>query len=194
MSSTPIVLAALSVALISIPHAAAVDSIVVFNEVQYNPAGTKESLEFVELYNQNVVNVDMSGWSLDGGVQFTFEEETVIDGNGYLVIASDIAALKEATAMAEVLGPYQGQISNGGETLILRNRSGRVMDEITFGDRHPWPVAADGSGASMAKIDGLTISGLPGELALKLGEWRNARGFQFRGALGGCQGSRGGLR
>ena len=35
------------------------------------------------------------------------------------------------------------------------------MDEITFGDRFPWPVAADGSGASMAKINGLSISGRP---------------------------------
>ena len=139
----------------------AVDSIAVFNEIHYNPAGNEESGEFIELYNQNVVHVDLSGWSLDGGVRFTFDEGTIIEGDGYLVIAVDPDGLKEA-GIENVHGPYEGAIANGGERLILRNRSGRIMDEIAFGDRHPWPVAADGSGASLSKVDGLSISGLPG--------------------------------
>ncbi|MCB1097669.1 MAG: lamin tail domain-containing protein [Verrucomicrobiae bacterium] len=142
-------------------EAGAVDSIVVLNELHYNPAATEETQEFVELYNQNVVNVDISGWSLDGGVDFTFAEGTVIDGNGYIVIAADVAAFSEAHPGKTALGPYTGNLGNGGDTVILRNNSGRIMDEITYGDRYPWPVAADGSGATLAKIDGLTVSEFP---------------------------------
>ena len=160
MKKFPNLCVATAVALAACHQAFAVDSIVVFNEIHYNPAGTEETLEFVELYNQNVVNVDMSGWSLDGGIDFAFPEGTVIDGNGYLVIAADVAALNEASAI-NATGPYEGQLANGGDSIILRNRSGRIMDEIAFGDRYPWPVAADGSGATMAKRNGLTVSALP---------------------------------
>ncbi|MGK0188139.1 MAG: hypothetical protein ACI9R3_003931, partial [Verrucomicrobiales bacterium] len=138
--------------------ASAVDSIVVFNEIHFNPGGAEETLEFVELYNQNVVNVDLSGWSLDGGIGYKFAEGTVIEGNSYLVIASDLATFAEANPGVPISGPYSGQLANGGEELILRNRSGRIMDELSYGDRHPWPVAADGGGATLSKIDGLTIS------------------------------------
>ena len=49
------------------------DSTVVFNEVMYNPPGidTDDSLEWIELYNQLAVNMDVSEWELEGGVDFT---------------------------------------------------------------------------------------------------------------------------
>ena len=46
----------------------AFDSIVVFNEIQYHPASDDSSLEFVELYNQNTVDVDLSGWRISSGI------------------------------------------------------------------------------------------------------------------------------
>ena len=49
------------------------DSTVVFNEVMYNPPGpTDDALEWIELSNQMAVDMDLSGWRLDGGVEFQF--------------------------------------------------------------------------------------------------------------------------
>src|SRR5947208_1123456 len=51
------------------------DSTVVFNEIMYNPAGTgatSDSQEWIELYNQLGVDVDLSGWCLRSGVDYTF--------------------------------------------------------------------------------------------------------------------------
>ena len=39
--------------------------------------------------------------------------------------------------------------------MTLKNKNGRVMDEIEYNDRFPWPIAADGSGATLAKINEL---------------------------------------
>src|ERR1051326_908988 len=50
------------------------DSVVVFNEIMYHPATNEPALEWLELHNQMAVNMDLSGWSLDGGVQFKFPE------------------------------------------------------------------------------------------------------------------------
>ena len=46
----------------------AIDSIVVFNEINYHPEENNHLLEFIEIYNQNSVNVDLTGWKLTGGV------------------------------------------------------------------------------------------------------------------------------
>jgi len=64
------------------------DSVVVFNEIMYHPPANEAVMEWVELHNQMAVDVDLSGWSLAGGVDFKFAEGSVISGGGYLVIAS----------------------------------------------------------------------------------------------------------
>ena len=45
-------------------QAIARDSVVVFNEIHYHPANNASSLEYVELYNQLPVEVDLSNWRI----------------------------------------------------------------------------------------------------------------------------------
>src|SRR5215211_7359443 len=45
-------------------NAAQADSVVVFNEIMYHPATDEPALEWVELHNQNAVDVDLSDWRL----------------------------------------------------------------------------------------------------------------------------------
>ena len=138
----------------SLEQRVVLDSTVVFNEIMYNPAGdTEATAEWIELYNQMGVHMDLSGWSLDGGVQYQFAEGTVMPGRSYLVVAIDPAALESAAGITGVLGPYIGQLSNAGEELRLLNNNGRVMNRIDYGDNILWPVGADGSGATLAKRD-----------------------------------------
>jgi len=133
------------------------DSVVTFNEIQYHPANEEEA-EWIELTNQMAVNVDVSEWKIRGGVDFDFPEGTVIEAGGFLVIASDPAAVAEAAGLENVLGPWSGRLSNAGEQLRLLNNSGRLMGEIRFEDRGDWPIGADGSGASLTKSDPDTAS------------------------------------
>jgi len=118
------------------------DVVVVFNEVQYNPDGTDESGEWIELFNQMGVISDVSSWRIDG-IGYTIPDGTIIEPGGYLVIAKSPSAGQ--------LGPFSGSIDNGGERLRLYNQSERLMDELDFGDGGRWPDAADGSGATLAK-------------------------------------------
>src|SRR5688572_12990888 len=129
------------------------DSTVVFNEVMYHPATNEETLEWVELYNQQAVDMDISGWRLRGGVDFAFGPNTILGGGDYLVVAISPAALQAATGLSTALGPFTGRLANNGERVELVNNSDRVMDEIEYGDDGDWPVAPDGSGLSLAKRD-----------------------------------------
>jgi hypothetical protein len=61
------------------------DSTVVFNELMYHPVDD-QTPEWVN-YNQNAVNMDLSGWSPAGGIDCTFPQGTVLVGRRYLVVA-----------------------------------------------------------------------------------------------------------
>ncbi len=132
------------------------DSVVVFNEIQYNP-WDPAAPEWIELHNQMAINVDLSDWRIRAGVDFDFPVGTVIPAGGYLMVSGDPAGL----GIGGALGPWLGSLSNGGERLRLRNNSGRLMDEVEYGDRGRWPIGADGSGATLAKFDQDTASGEP---------------------------------
>src|SRR5688500_5790135 len=90
------------------------DSAVVFNEIMYHPRTNESQLEWVELQNQMAVDIDISRWRLDGGIDFPFPEGTVIPAGSYLVIASSPATLMTATGLPNVLGPFANRISNAG--------------------------------------------------------------------------------
>jgi hypothetical protein len=139
---------------------AGVDSVVTFNEVHYNPGLGQTTGEWIELKNQNSVDVDLSGWRLDGGVDYVFPAGTVIRAGKYLVVAADPAAMA-AAGVAGVMGPFANALANDGERVTLKNNNGRRMDEVEYDDRQPWPVAADGTGATLAKMDELKNSELP---------------------------------
>ena len=120
------------------------DCVVVFNEVHYNPIGASENDEWLELFNQMGIQVDLSGWRLSGGIDYTFPAGTMIQPGAYLVVAKTPGGLEE--------GPFTGSLDNGGETINLRNQSDRLMDSLSYGDSGRWPVTADGSGITLAKL------------------------------------------
>ena len=133
-------------------------SVIMFNEIMYNPANDTQELEYVEIYNTLSYDMDTSLWKLAGGIEYTFPVGTTVPSEGCLVIAKSPSALEAAAGISGVLGPFNRQLANGGESIRIENISGRVMDEIDFGDGGRWPVAPDGSGVSLAKIDPFSAS------------------------------------
>ena len=74
------------------------------------------------------------------------------------MIASNPTALASAGIYSGALGPFTGRLGNDGETLQLFNNSGRLMNEVDYGDGGDWPVGPDGSGFTLAKLDPYTSS------------------------------------
>src|SRR4030095_4503640 len=117
------------------------DSVVVFNEVMYHPAVNEPALEWVELHNQNAVDVDLAGWRLSDAVDYTFSNGTVIKGRGYLTIAISPATLIATAGVSNVLGPFTGRLSNNGEEIELRDNNNRLMDAVNYGVDGEWPLS-----------------------------------------------------
>ena len=132
-------------------------SFIAINEVQYNPAAPNAS--FIELANSSAnASFNLSGWRLEG-VGYTFPEGSIMAPNSFLILAKDRAGFELAHgAGILVYDVFPGSLDNGGESLRLV-RPGVTPDldvrisDVRYDDRLPWPVEADGTGASLQLID-----------------------------------------
>ena len=126
----------------------------VISEIQYHPEPRADGrdLEFVELYNSEPWVEDLTGYRFTGDIDFTFPAGTNIPAKGRLVIAHVPNDLQATYGVTGVLGPFGGNLSNEGGTVRLRKPSGGIVQEITWNDQAPWPVAADGTGHSLVLV------------------------------------------
>jgi hypothetical protein len=108
---------------------------------------TDDVHEFVEIRNAGASAVDVSGWKISGGIDFTFPASTSIAAGGYKVIAKNPARVQTVYAIAGVLGPWIGALKNGGGTVRLENGAGTTVDSVNYDRDFPWPNSADALGA-----------------------------------------------
>jgi len=134
----------------------------VVSEIMYHPVeegGTPsgdETLEFIELYNNQATSEDLSGFAFTNGIEYTFPAGTVLAGKGYLVLAHDPDAVKAAYGISVVYGPFTGRLNNDGERIELSSANGAVIISFRYNDARPWPISPDGTGHSLilAKLGG----------------------------------------
>ena len=121
------------------------------SEIMYRPAARADgaNLEFIELFNSHPVAESIGGFRLTGDIAFTFPAEAKIDGGGFVVVAKDPAALKTASGLSVVYGPYANSLPGDQGSVILQNHLGAVLIEAAYSDRPPWPASADGAGHSL---------------------------------------------
>jgi len=127
------------------------DCTVVLNEIMYNPPTGNEDEEYVELYNDSSETVEMGGWSIRGGIDYTFPSGATLNPAGYLVLAKSPEAFRRRyrSIVAPVLGGYDRRLGNEGEIVELLDSESRVVDRVAYMDGPPWPEEADGEGSSL---------------------------------------------
>lgn len=132
---------------------------VVINEIMFNPpeSGT-DSLEYIELYNADIIAHNLQGWSFSKGVVYTFPSYNLEPGS-YVVVAIKASAMLNTFGVV-ALQWTSGGLSNSGEELELKDNSGAVIDNLTFSASAPWPVAANGYGPSLSLKDPLLDNSL----------------------------------
>ena len=134
---------------------------VVINEVMFNPPGDHRGGEFIELFNRGDSEVDLTGWRFAEGVNYAFPSGTKIMSGGYLVVASDIKYIKRVYRIADVVGDYNGELSNPGEMLRLEDGYGNLADEVDYSNHGDWPDWTKGGGTSMELANPWVDNSLP---------------------------------
>jgi len=134
------------------PASAAVPGDVVISEFMFDPLSGVDGDEFLELTNTTATDVDVSGWSFTKGITLVFPAGATIGANARIVISPD-AARTQATYGVPAAAVYTGSLSNGGETLTLKDAAAVTIDTLTYDDVDPWPTTTDGTGPSLELID-----------------------------------------
>ena len=93
---------------------------VVFNEVLPSPEGSDSENEWIELYNSNDLEIDLSGWKIKDTTGSVKEHiiDNKIPASGYLILRRPETNIT---------------LNNDGDGLILLNPNEEVVDSITLG-------------------------------------------------------------
>lgn len=125
-------------------------------EVMYNPLGGGET-EFIEIQNTGIVPLDLGGVSFNDTrpfAAFTFDSVTLAPGQYAVLVADEVAFRNRYGRAPVIIGQWaSGALSNGGETINLRDPSLNRIHDFAYDDETPWPLAADGEGPSLEIID-----------------------------------------
>lgn len=123
----------------------------VLSEIHYHPRDRADlkNLEFIELYNSQPWQENLTGFRLTGEVSYEFPAGTTIAAGARLVIAAVPTDVQTAYSITGVLGPWTGSLNNSGGQLRLRDHSNAVVFEVDYDSGHPWQPAADGAGHSL---------------------------------------------
>ena len=128
-------------------------------EVMYHPreasggetSTNRDDYEFIELRNISTHPLDLSGFRLADGVEFTFGATTLAPRE-YIVVASNPAAFAERYGSGvNLAGQYTLNLANGGETVALVGPVGEVVQTFSYDDA--WYPESDGGGRSLIIAD-----------------------------------------
>ena len=122
----------------------------VITELNYNSPGA-DSIEFVEIYNNDTLTIDLAGYQLTNGIFFTFPTHNLAPGQ-YVIVTQDSAWFQNFFGMA-TYNWTSNSLNNTGEAIVLRNASGDVVDSVFYSSTLPWPTGASGTGASIQLCD-----------------------------------------
>ena len=122
---------------------------IVINEIHYNPSdaqGLDDDYEFFELVNNGAGSVNLQGFTISSGVDFTFPAATIAAGE-YILLAKN--AVTYNSLGCQVFQWVDSSLSNSGELLQIDDQNGNVIDAVAFDDEGGWPLEPDGGGPSL---------------------------------------------
>ncbi len=138
-------------------------------ELNYHPhdyiSGTDttdgQDLEFIEFKNIGKNSINLGGLVIDSAVHYSFPENILLPPKQFYVIASKPSKFYEYYGML-TSGNFEGNFSNGGEEILVRDAKGIVLMCFNYDDSSPWPSEADGEGYSLSSAE-INPSGSPGD-------------------------------
>lgn len=140
----------------------------VINEIMYHP--DIPDAGYVEIHNTSINQAfDLSRCVL-AGLDYAFADGALIPAQGYVLVVRNRRVFDAVYgAGLPVVGEYQGVLQNNGETLSLVKLGAtpdqdKLLSQVTYDSRLPWPQAADGHGPSLQLID-------PYQDSQRLGNW-----------------------
>lgn len=122
----------------------------VISEIMYH-AGEGSDYDYIELMNiSSTERLQLGGIKFIEGIQFEFSYGIDLLPRERLVLVKDLDAFHQKHGEEiTVVGEFSGNLSNGGERLLLVDQSGQIIRDFSYSDDAGWPQGADGEGPSL---------------------------------------------
>jgi len=151
----------------------------VINEINYKSSSLFDTEDWIELYNPTSSSVNLTGWKFrdDSAHVYVFPANTLLQGRSYLVLCRDTARfLSLQFGVRPVAGNFGFGLRNEGETIQLVDSAGAIADEVHYMPSGQWPVAPNGTGATLALLNPQSDNSQPEQ-------WRASAAYGTPGAL-----------
>ena len=118
------------------------------SKIHYNPAGSGNLTQFVELMNISGQTIDLTNVHFTLGIQFTFPANTLLAPGARLLIVRDLAMFNSVYPGVPVAGVFANgtTLDTGGERLQLLDAGNAIIRDFTYNNKDPWPESPDGGG------------------------------------------------
>lgn len=108
-----------------------------FNEIMYDSVDSDTGNEWIELYNDENQSINLDGWKLFEGnanhILYYANGSTTINPRSYAIITSNTSRfLSNNPNFNQTLLKCTFSLSNEGETIVLKNDSVNVKDNVTY--------------------------------------------------------------
>ncbi|HET6410390.1 MAG TPA: lamin tail domain-containing protein, partial [Chthoniobacteraceae bacterium] len=126
----------------------------VVSQIDYNPVGGNVN-EFIELMNISVQNLDLTGVHLRDAVDYDFPANAILPPGGRIQVVGDLDAFNTRFGGApplRIVGPYLGNLSNGGERILVTSDTQGDIRDFSYDNNVPWPPETDGLGYRLVLI------------------------------------------
>jgi hypothetical protein len=129
---------------------------IVINEIMYNAPASMDSKDWIELYNTQLTDQDISKWIIkdeDNAHSFNIPGGMKISAKGFWLLCSDTVAFKLAYPNVNT---FSGNIPfgfGGNDQVRLFTPNGNLIDSVVYANQSPWPVEPDGQGYSLILLD-----------------------------------------
>lgn len=135
----------------------AVEPDIIITELNYNSEGSVNAGDWVELYNNDTIAFNLSGWKLfdeNENQYFEIPAGTILEPGNYLVVAQDPAAFGLVyPTITNTTGGFLFSFSNSGDKIILRDLNNTDVIHFSYLDSLDWPEGADGTGRTLELLD-----------------------------------------
>ena len=131
-----------------------------------------QDLEYLELYNATDSTIDLTNWRLRGGIDFDLPAGQLLTARSTLLVLPFDPHQTEHASRAEAfrvhydldttvawVGGYDGKLGDSMDWVrllrgfpVAEGSFAHVLeDEVVYDDRPPWPLSADGQGATLQR-------------------------------------------
>ena len=129
----------------------------VITKIMYHPMTSidfpeQDDLEYIEITNTGDQTVDLTGIYFAGtGLVFQFPPNSSIGPSSSLILASNQQTFRLKYGFSP-FGKFTRHLSNQGQSIVLSDGFGNIIDNVSYQDTIPWPEA-DGNGYYLKLTD-----------------------------------------